>query len=114
MTHQPQRPPGHRWLERILLVSFFAFSFFSYLTFDFEHPPSHTSGGATQCECAGDDAPDPGSMPGIHIPPSSELVLCLPVCPELLSNASGRVPRETPDLVPRLLLHALPPPVLLI
>lgn len=107
--------PGHRWLNRLLVVSFFGFSFFSYLTFDFDHPPSHTTGGATQCECPGDDAPDPGSMPKVMIPAAPDLHVCLVDIPQLPPSLSGNsLLLESPDVVPRLLLDALPPPVLLI
>ena len=117
MTRVRAMRPGSPWLGRFLLVSFFAFSFFSYLTVDFEHPPSHTSGGATQCDCPGDDAPDPGSMPEIRIPASQDLAfvdLFFPEPLEVASIESGGLLGEVPEIIPRLLLLAQPPPVLLI
>ena len=117
MTRDQNPRPGQSRPFRLLLVSFFALSLFSYLTFDLEHPPTHTCGGATQCECPGDDAPDPNSMPEIHVPASQEVAfvdLCFLDRPKLSSSVTATRLREAPELVPRLLLQALPPPVLLI
>jgi hypothetical protein len=109
--------PGHPWLFRLFLVVLFAFSFFSYLTFDFEHPASHTSGTGTQCECPGDDAPDPGSIPAAKFTAPSQLTfidLFFLDRPEPLSLDGEWVRRDLPEAVPRLLLDALPTAVLLI
>jgi hypothetical protein len=109
--------PGPRWLFRLFLVLFFALSFFSYLTFDFEHPASHTSGTATQCECPGDDAPDPGSIPAARVSVPSQLTfidLFIHDRPEPLSLDVAWVRPDLPEAVPRLLLDALPTAVLLI
>ena len=109
--------PGPAWPSRLLLVPFFAFSFLSYLTFDYDHPPSHTDGGATQCECPGDDAPDLGSIPQIKVTAPEHPTFVdyfFLERPPLSSRETGEVREEPPPTVPRLLLEALPLPALLI
>ena len=53
----------HRRLDGLLALYLCIAPFAGYMTFEHQHPPSHTEGGLEDCDCPGDWTPDRGSRP---------------------------------------------------
>ena len=104
-------------LVHLLLLLSITVSFFSYVSLDFEHPPSHTHEAQDDCDCPGDWVPVPGTTSSffpIKLILLVTVALILPLLSFVPAVITGPAWWDDHLAQPGILLDALPSPALLI